>query len=195
MYLANGKEVWLATRGEPVFGGDGKVAELRGTVRDITDRKLVEEALRNSEQRLQLALESASLGTWSYDAETGISTGDPAMQRIFGADRASGDFHYWIEFAHPDDREAIGADFLRRPCQRCTLRDRVPHRAPDRPRSALDTLGGPRSARTGQTAADARRRRRHYRPQTRRASPSAHRKARRGRPSCLLDCTRDQQPA
>ncbi len=112
MYLASGKEVWLATRGEPIFGGDGKVAELRGTVRDITDRKLVEEALRTSEQRLQLALESASLGTWSYDAETGISIGDPAMQRIFGADRAAGDFHYWIEFAHPDDREAIGADFL-----------------------------------------------------------------------------------
>jgi PAS domain S-box-containing protein len=112
MFLPSGKTVWLATRGEPVFGVDGSVTELRGTVRDITDRKLVEEALRNSEQRLQLALESASLGTWSYDAETGISTGDPAMQRIFGADRASGDFHYWIEFAHPDDREAIGADFL-----------------------------------------------------------------------------------
>jgi PAS domain S-box-containing protein len=111
MYLPNGKTVWLATRGEPILSAEGKVVELRGTVRDITDRKLAEQALRDSEERLQLALESANLGTWSYDAETGISTGDPAMQRIFGADRASGDFHYWIKFSHPDDREAIGADF------------------------------------------------------------------------------------
>jgi PAS domain S-box-containing protein len=111
MYLPGGKTVWLATRGEAVLGPEGKVVELRGTVRDITDRKLAEQALRDSEERLQLALESANLGTWSYDAETGISTGDPAMQRIFGADRASGDFHYWIKFSRPDDREAIGADF------------------------------------------------------------------------------------
>jgi PAS domain S-box-containing protein len=112
MFLASGRAIWLATRGEPIFGPEGNVTELRGTVRDITDRKLAEEALRTSEQRLQLALESANLGTWSYDEETGISTGDPAMQRIFGADRAAGDFHYWIEFSHPDDREAIAADFL-----------------------------------------------------------------------------------
>ncbi len=109
---SSGNIVWFATRGEPVFGPDGKVAELRGTVRDITDRKLAEQALANSEQRLQLALESANLGTWSYDAETGICTGDPAMQRIFGSQRASGDFDYWIEFSHPDDRESIGVDFL-----------------------------------------------------------------------------------
>ncbi len=112
MYLPSGKVVWFATRGEPVFGPEGTVTELRGTVRDITDRKLAEEALRSSEERLQLALVAANLGTLSYDEETGISTGDPAMQRIFGADRVAGDFHYWIEFAHPDDREAIGADFL-----------------------------------------------------------------------------------
>jgi PAS domain S-box-containing protein len=111
MFLASGRAIWLATRGEPIFGPEGNVTELRGTVRDITDRKLVEEALRSSEQRLQLALESANLGTWSYDEETDLSTGDPAMQRIFGADRATGDFHYWIQFAHPDDQEDIGRDF------------------------------------------------------------------------------------
>jgi len=111
MYLPSGKTVWLATRGEAILNSEGEVVELRGTVRDITDRKLAEEALRDSEERLQLALESANLGTWSYDAETGISTGDPAMQRIFGSEQASGDFHYWMKFAHPDDREAIGADF------------------------------------------------------------------------------------
>jgi PAS domain S-box-containing protein len=112
MYLpSSGKTVWLATRGEPVFGPNGNVVELRGTVRDITDRKLVEEALRSSEEQLQLALETACLGTWSYDSATDISTGDAAMQRIFGSSRASGNFDYWIGFVHPEDRETVGADF------------------------------------------------------------------------------------
>ncbi len=106
-----GKVIWLSTRGEPVFGPDGKVIELRGTVRDITDRKLAEEALRSSEERLQLALESAHLGTWSYDAASGISIGDVTMQRMFGSSNAAGDFNYWIGFVHPDDREAVGMEF------------------------------------------------------------------------------------
>ncbi len=111
MFLHNGKTVWLATRGEPVFDATGKIVAIRGTVRDITDRKLTEEALRSSEQRLQLAIESARLGTWSYDAATDTSTGDAAMQRIFGSSRASGDFKYWVEFVHPDDRGTVGRDF------------------------------------------------------------------------------------
>jgi PAS domain S-box-containing protein len=112
MYLpSSGRSVWFSTRGEAVFGDDGTVVELRGTVRDITDRKLVEEALRSSEERLQLALESASLGTWTFDGATNLSTGDATMQRIFGSSRASGDFDYWIQFAHPEDRDAIEADF------------------------------------------------------------------------------------
>jgi PAS domain S-box-containing protein len=115
---SSGKTVWLATRGEAVFSGEGnnvgaeaRVIELRGTVRDITDRKLAEEALRGSEERLQFALETARLGTWSYDAATDTSTGDAAMLRMFGSSRASGDFNYWIEFVHPDDRETVGTKF------------------------------------------------------------------------------------
>jgi PAS domain S-box-containing protein len=112
MYLPrNGRTVWLATRGEPVLDSAGQVIELRGTVRDITDRKLVEEALRSSEERLQFALETASLGTWSYDASTNLSTGDPTMLHMFGSSQSAGDFNYWIQFVHPDDRELVGAQF------------------------------------------------------------------------------------
>jgi PAS domain S-box-containing protein len=112
MYLpTNGKVIWLATRGERVLDPEGKAVELRGTVRDITDRKLAEEALRSSEERLQLALESACLGTWSYDAATGTGTGDATVQRMFGSPQADGDFDFWIEFVHPEDRETVGSDF------------------------------------------------------------------------------------
>jgi len=85
----------------------GRVVGLFGTVQDITKRKQVETALRESEERLLLALESANMGTWEWDAETdsllcnhwqftlfgvrvetGPCTGTEALSRIHADDRA-----------------------------------------------------------------------------------------------------------
>jgi PAS domain S-box-containing protein len=88
MYLpSNGKTVWLATRGEPVFDPSGKVIELRGTVRDITDRKLAEEALRSSEERLRLALAAArDMGTFDWEIQPDRCIADHRFCAIFGVD-------------------------------------------------------------------------------------------------------------
>jgi PAS domain S-box-containing protein len=88
MYLpSSGKAVWFATRGEPVFGPEGNVVELRGTVRDITDRKLTEEALRDSEERLRLALSAArDMGSFDWDISPDRCIADHRFCTIFGID-------------------------------------------------------------------------------------------------------------
>jgi PAS domain-containing protein len=49
---------------------------------DITERKRVEEALRDSEEKLRLALEGARLGTWNWDLKTGELVGSPGLRDV-----------------------------------------------------------------------------------------------------------------
>ena len=46
--LRNGKCIWIQTRSEAVCNTEGRIVGLRGTVQDITERKVAEEAIRAS---------------------------------------------------------------------------------------------------------------------------------------------------
>src|SRR4030081_742064 len=46
--------------------------------------RLTEQRLRESEEHFRLALEAGQMGTWKWDAVTGLLTADAAHQAIFG---------------------------------------------------------------------------------------------------------------
>jgi len=83
----------------------GEVALKLATVQDVTERKSMELARRESEANLKLAQRVAQIGNWTFDVKSngftcseecyrifGISTGTPLTQDIFSA------------LIHPDDR-------------------------------------------------------------------------------------------
>ena len=77
---------------------------------DITENKLTQEAVRQSAQRLQLALAAGQLGDWSWDAATDLVTLSPRAEEIFGLPAGiSLTWAQWRSSLHEDDREAARA--------------------------------------------------------------------------------------
>lgn len=55
-----------------VISANGETVEaVAGSARAITDRRLAEEALRESELQMRLVVEAADMGTWDWNLKTG----------------------------------------------------------------------------------------------------------------------------
>ena len=82
-------------------------------VRDITERVKAEEALRRSDATRRIALESAQLGEWQMDLQTGEAQRSPAHDLIFGYKEKLPEWNFdiFMKHIHPDDRERIGKSF------------------------------------------------------------------------------------
>jgi diguanylate cyclase (GGDEF)-like protein/PAS domain S-box-containing protein len=78
-------------------------------VRDITERKKTEEALRRSESSLAAAQRIAHLGNWDYDVTRDEAWWSDEMYRIFGfsAQQFVPRYRTFLSSVHPDDRSLI----------------------------------------------------------------------------------------
>jgi len=112
MIRFDGARRWLIAKGEARRDSTGHVVQLRGTVHDVTERKITEEALRESQERLRLAQEAVHVGVFEWDVQKNENHWSPELERIYGLTPGSfgGTYEAWIERVHPDDRKRFKWD-------------------------------------------------------------------------------------
>src|SRR5262245_3404346 len=96
---------------EPWFDSEGRVTGWIASVSEITDLKRATKALRESEERLRLAMSSGTIGVWDWDVISGRSTWSPELWGIFGVE--PGSTHTYEDFSsrvHPDDLAAMESE-------------------------------------------------------------------------------------
>ena len=95
--------------GFTLFGEEETVA----FILDISERKRAEAALRESEERLSLAIEGSRLGMWDWDLRSGHVLWNRHHEAIFGYEPGQPlrDYRDFADRLSPDDLQAIEADF------------------------------------------------------------------------------------
>ncbi|GEN78057.1 ATP-binding protein [Chryseobacterium hagamense] len=79
-----GNGMYLCLNAAPVTDKEGKVTGAIGSFSDITERYLLQQQLKDREERLQMAIASANLGTWHMDAVTREFFPSPRLKELFG---------------------------------------------------------------------------------------------------------------
>ncbi len=112
---------WQQWSNRAICDDQGRLLEIQAVGRDITERKVAEEALKEAQERFRQLADNLEAVFWMRDlAERQISYINAAYERIWGRTVASLKERpeTWLEAVHPEDRE-----HLRQRIQRKSVED------------------------------------------------------------------------
>jgi PAS domain S-box-containing protein len=104
-----GEVRWIAARAEIERDAQGRSLRMLGAHVDVTELKTAEEAVREREHMLRIALEAARLGTWDVDLRRGKASRSARALEIFDLppDAGSSVYPRYRDRIHPEDRSAL----------------------------------------------------------------------------------------
>ncbi|MEP6704600.1 MAG: PAS domain S-box protein, partial [Acidobacteriota bacterium] len=108
----DGSDIFVSLTVSPIRSADGNVVGASKIVRDITDRKRIEETIHHNQAMLTLAMQSSRMGVWELDLATNTVSWSEELEAIFGLEKASfgGTEEHFYALMHEEDRDAAWAE-------------------------------------------------------------------------------------
>jgi PAS domain S-box-containing protein len=97
--------IWVTARGAVARNAKGQIIGLRGTIQDVTERKLAELGLAERNTQLELASRTARVGSYSIDYINGIVKLSPGCASVLGLPEATVEISRAAarKLVHPED--------------------------------------------------------------------------------------------
>ena len=102
----DGAAVWVRDTFSPVYDAAGRFRCFEGRLEDVTQKHDAHAALAQSQQRLELALQSADLGMYDWQVPSDVVTISERYATMLGYTVAEMELtrEGWLALIHPDDR-------------------------------------------------------------------------------------------
>ena len=113
MQDADGRLAWVETNKVPLHDAQGNVIGILGTYEDITERKRMEEALRESEAKFRSLVATTSDWIWETDADSSYTYTNPQVRDLLGYEPEEVIGRTPFEFMPPEEAVRIRMEFAR----------------------------------------------------------------------------------
>lgn len=104
---------YIFSKVKPIVNEAGQVTRLLGIAMDISDRKIAEESLRESEQRFMTLAEAAPVAIFRTNRANECIYVNQFWSQITGQEASAALGHEWVDIIHPDDRASIQAKWMK----------------------------------------------------------------------------------
>lgn len=99
---------WILARGQAQWDEDDDIIRMVGSYTDITERKLSEEQLHQSEERFQIVVRATNDVVWDWDLLTNQMWWNQNVQTLgYSTENISLDTKWWREHIHPEDKVRV----------------------------------------------------------------------------------------
>jgi two-component system cell cycle sensor histidine kinase/response regulator CckA len=109
----NSSRFWASGITARVNDHEGRFIGFSKVFRDLTEEKEAHDRLKDSEERLRVALRAARMGIWRWHLPTNTQRVDGSMARLLGLGEGEvvESYEQFRDHIHPDDRERVDIAF------------------------------------------------------------------------------------